>query len=99
MFKPKDTQTTIFQTNLCFPDKLRNRLKESWIKIFRKEIMPIIPEEEFSELYSENMGRPRAPVAPHRARRLFRRWQRQRRPNVHLFRQQRISCSAWVIGG
>jgi transposase len=63
MFKPKDTQTTIFQTHLYFPDKLRNRLKQSWAEIFRKDIMPIIPEEEFSELYSENMGRPCVPVA------------------------------------
>ena len=63
MFKPKDTQTTIFQTHLYLPDKFRNRLKQSWAEIFRKDIMPIIPEEEFSELYSENMGRPCVPVA------------------------------------
>ena len=63
MFKPKDTQTTIFQTHLYLPDKFRNRLKESWAEIFRKDIMPIIPEEEFSKLYSENMGRPCVPVA------------------------------------
>jgi len=63
MFKPKDTQTTIFQTHLYLPDKLRNRLKESWAEVFRKDIMPIIPEEEFSELYSENMGRPCVAVA------------------------------------
>jgi hypothetical protein len=56
MFKPKDTQTTIFQTHLYLPDKLRNRLKQSWAEIFRKDIMPIIPEEEFSKLYSENRG-------------------------------------------
>jgi hypothetical protein len=43
MFKPKDTQTTIFQTHLYLPDKLRNRLKELWAEIFRKDIMPIIP--------------------------------------------------------
>jgi len=63
MFKPKDTQTTIFQTHLYLPDKLNKKLKESWAEIFRKDIMPIIPEEEFSELYSENMGRPCVPVA------------------------------------
>jgi transposase len=63
MFKPKSTQSSIFQTHLYLPDKLRNRLKESWAEVFRKDIMPIIPEEEFSELYSENMGRPCVPVA------------------------------------
>jgi hypothetical protein len=58
MFKPKDTQTTIFKTHFYIPSKLRNRLEESWAEVFRKDIMPIIPEKEFSELYSENMGRP-----------------------------------------
>jgi hypothetical protein len=62
MFKPKDTQTTIFQTHLYLPDKLNKKLKESWAEIFRKDIIPAIPEEEFSELYSENMGRPCIPV-------------------------------------
>ena len=63
MFKPKDTQTTILQTHLYLPDKLNKKLKQSWAEVFRKDIMPIIPEEEFRELYSENMGRPCVPVA------------------------------------
>ena len=45
------------------PDKFREWLKESWAEVFREDIMPIILEEKFSELYSKNMGRACMPVA------------------------------------
>ena len=63
MFRPNSAQPTIFQMHLYLPDKLRERLKESWAEVFREDIMPIIPEEKFSELYPKNMGRPCVPVA------------------------------------
>jgi hypothetical protein len=63
MFRTKNKQLSLLELHYYLPEKLREGLQSSWAHAFRNDIMPVIPEEEFKGLYSENEGRPCIPVA------------------------------------
>lgn len=63
MFRPMDKQLSLDESHLWMPDVCVERLKSTWPEIFRKQVLPMIPEAEFACLYSAGMGRPNFPVA------------------------------------
>jgi len=63
MFRKKDPQLSLFEAYYYLPEAKKRRLESSWPHVFRTEIMPMIPEEEFKHLYCENNGRPNEPVS------------------------------------
>lgn len=63
MFRKMDSQRRLDEGHLWMPAVCRQRLEETWPHIFRKQVLGMIPEEEFSGLYSLDQGRPNFPVA------------------------------------
>lgn len=63
MFRKKDPQSSLFETYYYLPEAKKRRLESSWPHVFRTEVMPMIPEEEFKHLYCEDNGRPNEPVS------------------------------------
>ena len=63
MFRKKAPQLSLFEAYYYLPEAKKRRLESSWPHVFRKEVMPMIPEEEFKHLYCEDNGRPNEPVS------------------------------------
>lgn len=63
MFRPMDKQFSLDGSHLWMPTVCVERLKTTWPEIFRKQVLPMIPETEFASLYSACTGRPNFPVA------------------------------------
>ena len=63
MFRKKDPQFSLFEAYHYLPEVKKQRLESTWPHVFRTEVMPMIPEEEFSHLYCEDNGRPNEPVS------------------------------------
>jgi len=63
MFRKKDPQLSLFEAYHSLPEAKKRRLENSWPHVFRTEVMPMIPEEEFKHLYCEDNGRPNEPVS------------------------------------
>jgi hypothetical protein len=55
-------QSSFFNSDLLMPEKMRQRLCQSWAQVFRTEVFMQIPEERFAVLYSDVDSRPNAPV-------------------------------------
>lgn len=62
MFVKHDPQMSLFQAHLLYPERLRKQIENSWAHVFRHEIMPLIPEEPFRDLYCPDNGAPNFPV-------------------------------------
>jgi len=59
MFYAKDHKTYDMFDNFAYlGPKRRTLLEESWAKIFREEILPVLPVEKLEKHYDEIMGRP-----------------------------------------
>ena len=56
-------QGSLFQACVFLPKRLRDQLTHSWAEVVRSEVLPAIPEAEFSHLYAEKKGRPGIPVS------------------------------------
>jgi hypothetical protein len=56
-------QGSIFQACVFLPKRLRDELLGSWAEVVRSEVIPSIPESEFSHLYAHKKGRPGIPVS------------------------------------
>ena len=63
MFRPMDRQTSLFESHVFMPDKLRERLQQTWPEVFRTQVLKMIPEGAFAALYHAFQGRPNFPVA------------------------------------
>lgn len=63
MWRPFSKQMPLFQVNMLLGNKKSKQISCGWAGIFQKEIMPLIPEDEFASLYCQNDGRPNFPVA------------------------------------
>lgn len=63
MFRKKDPQFSLFEAYHYLPEAKKRRLEGSWAHVFRNEVMPMIPEDEFKHLYCEDNGRPNEPVS------------------------------------
>lgn len=55
-------QQSFFSSTNLLPDKLRERLLESWAETFYREVFCRIDEKLFAPLYSEKDSRPNVPV-------------------------------------
>jgi len=64
VFKKNEShrQGTLFSSASLLPDKLRQRLEQSWAATFYEEVFCRIDENLFSVLYSEKTSRPNVPV-------------------------------------
>lgn len=62
MFRPTDSQGSLFETSNLLPEDKRERLERDWPGQFRREVLPLIDEGRFRGLYCENNGRPNKPV-------------------------------------
>ena len=63
MFRPKRTQKTIFDHDICLPAARIEALEKTWAGPFRRLVLPMIDEESFRPFYCEDNGRPNRPVA------------------------------------
>ena len=62
MFRPTDPQRSIFNIErMLNPEKIQ-RLDNSWAKPFRDQVLALIQEEEFAEMYCPNNGAPNKSV-------------------------------------
>jgi len=62
MFRKRDAQSSIFESSYLVPRKKAERLSRTWAEPFRTQALPLIDEEQFAGLYSQEIGRPNAPV-------------------------------------
>lgn len=63
MFRPKRTQKTIYDHDICLPHARVEALEKTWAGPFRRLVLPMIDEESFRPFYCEDNGRPNKPVA------------------------------------
>ena len=63
MFRLMDRQISMDEAHFWMPDGHREELEKSWPHIFRTQVLGMIPESHFSELYHATQGRPNVPVA------------------------------------
>ncbi len=62
MFRPTNPQRSIFSIErMLNPEKIQ-RLNNSWAKPFQDQVLPLIREEEFAEMYCPNNGAPNKSV-------------------------------------
>ena len=79
MFRIRDPQESLWQSQFLVTPKKAKRLERSWAEVFRNEALPLIDEERFAPMYCVDNGpsqpggadRPRGPppqrdVQPHR---------------------------------
>lgn len=62
MFRPTETQRSLFETSNLLPTAKRERLERDWPGQFRREVLPLVAEERFRGLYCANNGRPNKPI-------------------------------------
>jgi len=63
MFRLMDRQISMEEAHFWMPEASRRRLEETWPHVFRTQVLGMIPESAFSNLYSADQGRPNFPVA------------------------------------
>lgn len=63
MFRPMDPQISMEEAHFWMPEASRKRLEKTWPHVFRTQVLGMIPESEFANLYSADQGRPNFPVA------------------------------------
>jgi len=59
MFRLSSPQSSVFEVENYFPEALP---KDDWCFIYKNWVLPYIDEEKFRHLYSEDEGRPNAPI-------------------------------------
>ena len=65
MFRPTNRQVPLFPASVGLPKCARARLDQTWATGFRDKVLGILldVEDEFSDLYSDNKGRPNWSIA------------------------------------
>lgn len=58
MFRPTRPQLSLFEVQYLLPASKVKRLRESWARPFREQILEAIEEEVFRDAFCENNGRP-----------------------------------------
>ena len=51
MFRERDPQVSLWQSEFLVPPKKARRLERSWAEVFRNEALPLIDEERFAPMY------------------------------------------------
>ena len=59
MFRRSSPQSSVFEVENYFPEALP---KDDWCFTYKNWVLPYIDEEKFRHLYSEDKGRPNAPI-------------------------------------
>ena len=62
MFRKRSAQSSIFESSYLVPRQKAERLSQTWAEPFRTQALPLIDEGQFAGLYSQEIGRPNAPV-------------------------------------
>ncbi|MEO5368413.1 MAG: transposase [Magnetococcus sp. WYHC-3] len=63
MYRPMDHQISLDEAHFWMPEGHREALERSWPHVFRTQVLKMIPESRFAELYHARLGRPNTPVA------------------------------------
>ena len=64
MFRIRDPQESLWQSQFLVTPKKAKRLEGSWAEVFRNEALPLIDEELFAPMYCADNGRPNRAVQP-----------------------------------
>ncbi|MFH0813457.1 MAG: transposase [Pseudomonadota bacterium] len=59
MFRTTSAQSSLFEVTNYFPGALPD---DDWSFVFKEKVLPLIDEEKFAHLYSENEGRPNVSI-------------------------------------
>ena len=62
MFRARDPQESLWQSQFLVTPKKAKRLEGSWAEVFRNEALPLIDEELFAPMYCVDNGRPNRAV-------------------------------------
>jgi hypothetical protein len=64
MYRPSDPQKPLFDAGGLLPAQKRARIEKTWAEPFRTRALPILRkvEDEFADLFDEDLGRPNRPV-------------------------------------
>ena len=62
MFRERDPQVSLWQSEFLVPPKKARSLERSWAEVFRNEALPLIDEERFAPMYCADNGRPNRAV-------------------------------------
>ena len=62
MFRERDPQESLFQSNMLVPPAKARRLQRSWAEVFRNQALPLIDEWRFAPMYCPDNGRPNRAV-------------------------------------
>ena len=62
MFRIRDPQESLWQSQFLVTPKKAKRLEGSWAEVFRNEALPLIDEERFAPMYCADNGRPNRAV-------------------------------------
>ena len=62
MFRIRDPQESLWQSQFLVTLKKAKRLERSWAEVFRNEALPLIDEERFAPMYCVDNGRPNRAV-------------------------------------
>ena len=58
MFRARDPQESLWQSQFLVTPKKAKRLEGRWAEVFRNEALPLIDEELFAPMYCADNGRP-----------------------------------------
>ena len=62
MFRIRDPQESLWQSQFLVTPKKAKRLERSWAEVFRNEALPLIDEERFAPMYCVDNSRPNRAV-------------------------------------
>jgi hypothetical protein len=62
VFRSRDPQESLWQSEFLIPPQKAKRLERSWAEVFRMRALPLIDEARFAPLYSPDNGRPNRAV-------------------------------------
>ena len=62
MFRTREPQESLWQSEFLITPRKARLMRRSWAQVFRNEAVPLIDEERFAEMYSPDMGRPNRAV-------------------------------------
>ena len=62
MFRMRDQQESLWQSQFLVTPKKAKRLEGSWAEVFRNQALPLIDEERIAPMYCADNGRPNRAV-------------------------------------
>ena len=62
MFRMRDSQESLWQSQFLVTPKKAKRLEGSWAEVLRNQALPLIDEERFAPMYCADNGRPNRAV-------------------------------------